>query len=260
MDLAAPACLNCDTPVTGPYCSGCAQDHAQAASLSAGVTFLDVLDDVVQVNGALARAAVDLVLRPGVLTADYLAGRRARHPPPAKLYLVVNVVFFVAVQWFDPVPARDIADLVGPAAYAAAQRGSGLSPALFAAGAEQRMGDALATFLVLFVPAIAVMLRGLYPSRPLGTVGHAVFGFHFMAFLLLAFLPGTILAGPTGDVLISVALYAALPLWTAVALRRAYGGSVGWTLLRTGALWLGIVLLLAAYAAGLAAYSVAAAG
>ena len=122
------------------------------------------------------------------------------------------------------------------------------------------MGDALATFLVLFVPAIAVMLRGLYPSRPLGTVGHAVFGFHFMAFLLPAFLPGTILAGPTGDVLISVALYAALPLWTAVALRRAYGGSAGWTLLRTGALWLGIVLLLAAYAAGLAAYSVAAAG
>ncbi|HEX9952079.1 MAG TPA: DUF3667 domain-containing protein [Rubricoccaceae bacterium] len=250
------SCLNCDTPVTGPFCAACGQDHAQAASLSAGVTFFDVLDAVVQVNGALARAAVDLVLRPGVLTADYLAGRRARHPPPAKLYLVVNFVFFVAVQWFDPVPAETIAGLVGPGAYTAAERASGLAPALFAAGVEQRMGEALPTFLVLFVPAVAIVLRGLYPSRPLGVVGHAVFGFHLMAFLLLAFLPGTILAGPTGDVLISAALYAALPLWTAVALRRAYGGSVGWTVMRAGALWLVVVLLLAGYFAVLAAYAV----
>ena len=256
MDARAPACLNCTAPVTGPFCALCGQEHAQATSLSVGVTFFDVLDGVVQVNRALARAAVDLVLRPGVLTADYLAGRRARHPPPAKLYLVVNFVFFVAVQWFDPVPAETIASLVGARAYAAAQGASGLAPALFAAGVEQRMGDALATFLVLFVPAIAVVLRALYPRRPYGVVGHAVFGFHLMAFLLLALLPGTIFAGPIGDTLISAALYAAFPLWTGTALRRTYGGSVGWTVLRTGVLWLVVVLLLAGYFSALAAYSV----
>lgn len=256
MPAAATACLNCDTPVTGPFCAACGQDHAQAESLAVGVTFFDVLDSVVQVNGALVRAALDLVMRPGVLTADFLAGRRARRPPPAKLYLVVNFVFFVAVQWFDPVPAGIIAGIVGKGTYAAAEYASGLPPALFAASAEQRMGNALPTFLILFVPAIAVALRVLFHNRAHGVVAHAVFGFHLMAFLLLVLLPGTLVAGPIGDALNSGALYAALPLWTAIALRRTYGGSVVWTLLRTAVLWLGIVLLLEAYFFAIATYAV----
>lgn len=255
--MDSPVCLNCDTPVTGPFCAACGQNHAHAASLSAGVTFFDVLDQVVQVNGALARAAVDLVLRPGVLTADFLAGRRARRPSPAKLYLVVNFVFFVAVQWFDPVPGAVVKGLAGQSRSALAERASGLSPALFAAAVEQRMGDALATFLIAFVPALAVALRVLYLNRRLGIVGHAVFAFHLMAFLLLALLPGTLLASSaTGEAWINAALYAALPVWTGVALHRAYGGAVGWTLLRTAALWLGIVLLLLGYFFAVAFYAV----
>jgi hypothetical protein len=255
----APVCLNCAAPVTGPFCAECGQEHARAESLAAGVAFFDVIDEFVKVNGTLASAAIDLVLRPGLLTADFLAGRRARHPPPAKLYLVVNFLFFVAVQWFDPVPASMIADLVGQAAYDQHVRASGLPAAVFGGAAEEKMGNALATFLLLFVPLIAVALRVLYVNRRLGVVAHAVFAFHLMAFWLLAYLPGTILAGRGGDTLVSVALYGALPLWAGVALHRAYGGAVGWTVLRTGVLWFVLVLLLVVYFYAIAAYAVAAA-
>ncbi len=256
-----PVCLNCDTPATGPFCAGCGQNHAQATSLTAGVTFFDVIDQFVQVNGAFARAAIDLVLRPGVLTVDFLSGRRARRPSPARLYLVVNFVFFVAVQWFDPVPGPMVKGLAGQSRAALAERTSGLPPALFSAAVEQRMGDALATFLIAFVPALALVLRVLYLNRRLGLMGHAVFAFHLMAFLLLALLPGTLLAGtPTADAWINVALYVALPVWTFVALHRAYGGAVVWTLLRTAALWLGVLLLLLGYFFAVAVYAVTTAG
>ena len=39
--------------------------------------------------------------RPGLLTHDYLQGRRARYMPPFRMYLVLSVLFFL-VAFFDP--------------------------------------------------------------------------------------------------------------------------------------------------------------
>ncbi len=38
-----------------------------------------------------------LLLRPGVLTRGYLAGRRSRYLAPLQLYLLVSLVFFLAL-------------------------------------------------------------------------------------------------------------------------------------------------------------------
>lgn len=261
MDAALPpVCRNCATPTTGPFCAACGQDHEAAARLTARVTFYDIVDGIVQVNAELVQAAVDLVLFPGRLTADFLAGRRVRHPPPAKLYLVVNFVFFVAVQWFDPVPAETVASLVGAAAYSEAAAQSGLSRPLFDASVENRYADLLPSALVVLVPLLALVLRGLYVRRPLGVVAHTVLGFHLAAFLLVALLPGTVAPLPLSDALLNTALLGAIPLWCGVALHRTYGGAVGWTVLRTLMLWLALLLLLMLYAVLLAGWTVATAG
>jgi hypothetical protein len=38
-----------------------------------------------------------LMFKPGFLTREFLAGRRARYLPPLRLYLVLSVVFFLAI-------------------------------------------------------------------------------------------------------------------------------------------------------------------
>ena len=43
----------------------------------------------------VARTLAALVWRPGQLTAEFLAGRRARYVPPLRLYLSLSVVYFV---------------------------------------------------------------------------------------------------------------------------------------------------------------------
>lgn len=62
----------------------------------------DAIDDQFSINSALPRTLWALVLRPGLLTAEYLAGRIARYIPPVRLYLVASVVFFLALSlsWF----------------------------------------------------------------------------------------------------------------------------------------------------------------
>jgi hypothetical protein len=57
----------------------------------------------VQVDGKVARSARLLVARPGALTAEYLAGRRAHYVSPVKIYLLCSAFFFF-VNAVTPAP------------------------------------------------------------------------------------------------------------------------------------------------------------
>lgn len=254
---AEARCLNCDAPLAGPYCSQCGQEDAEAGLLSTRLTFHDVLEDLVQVDGRLARDVRDLVARPGLLTAAFLAGRRARHLAPAKLYLLVNFVFFVLVQWFDPVTAEIAAETVGPEAYAGARAAAGAAPAAFDAAVEGRIATALPTWLVVLVPAMAALLALLHLGGRRPFAAYAAFAFHLVAFLLVALTPGTVVGGPAGEALLSLVLFAALPAWIVLALRRAFGQGWAAALARGALTWLGLVLAVAVYLWVVTAWGVA---
>ncbi len=51
----------------------------------------------VAVESTLARTLSALILKPGKLTVEYLAGRKRRYVLPLKLYLTVSIVTFVLV-------------------------------------------------------------------------------------------------------------------------------------------------------------------
>ena len=92
--VVAARCLNCDTPITGPFCGACGQ-RASSRSLSLGHLIQEAVGDVYHVDSRLWSTLRLLLFRPGALTLDYLAGRRARYVPPFRLYLVVSVLLFL---------------------------------------------------------------------------------------------------------------------------------------------------------------------
>jgi hypothetical protein len=246
---APPArCLNCGAPLAGPFCGQCGQEAARARLITTRLTFHDVLEDLVQFDGTFFRNLRQLALRPGLLTADFLAGRRARHLAPAKLYLLVNAVFFILVQWFDPVTADLVVDYVGPEAYHAARADVGLSEAAFGASVEERVATAMPTWLFVLVPALAFALALLHVGMRRPFAAHAAFAFHLLTFTLLALIPGTLAGGrPLGETLVSVALLGALPVWMALALRRVYGQHWLLVLLKTVGLWVALIVLVYVY-------------
>jgi hypothetical protein len=94
-------CLNCGEVLTGQHCSHCGQ-HAKVRVLSLWGLIKDVIGDLLDADSRVWRTLVPLAFRPGLLTQEFLRGRRARYTPPFRMYLVLSLVFFVLASLSDP--------------------------------------------------------------------------------------------------------------------------------------------------------------
>ncbi|HET6232321.1 MAG TPA: DUF3667 domain-containing protein [Longimicrobiaceae bacterium] len=86
------ACLNCATPLSGGFCSGCGQSARQERLTVAHVAS-DLVSQVLSLDGALLRTAVEMTTRPGGLIADYVTGKRRRYVSP------LAYLFFGTAAW-----------------------------------------------------------------------------------------------------------------------------------------------------------------
>jgi hypothetical protein len=90
--------------LSGPYCSQCGQ-HVHDSARSLGVLLHDGWHVVTHVDGRFWSTIAALVLRPGKLTLEYFADRRARYLPPVRLYLVLSVLFFALASFGSRIDA-----------------------------------------------------------------------------------------------------------------------------------------------------------
>ena len=92
-------CRNCGNEVTGEYCGHCGQREGRADR-----RFLDLagemLGDVFDLDSRFWKTLFYLLFRPGYLSAEFMAGRRARYLPPLRLYLVISFVIFLAMSFY----------------------------------------------------------------------------------------------------------------------------------------------------------------
>ena len=98
---AAPHCDNCGASVAGRYCGNCGQ-RFEAPVHSLGHFLSVAFEDVTHADSRLWRTLAALLFKPGYLTHEFLAGRRARYLPPVRLYLVLSVVFFLCASLLHP--------------------------------------------------------------------------------------------------------------------------------------------------------------
>ena len=96
-ESGSPRGLNCGAELTGPYCSQCGQeDHELRVSLKRLAR--DFLAEHLGLESKVPTTLWTLVSKPGVLTREYLAGRRVRSLLPLRLYLSASVVYFLLLS------------------------------------------------------------------------------------------------------------------------------------------------------------------
>ncbi len=90
-------CLNCGAPLQGRYCHACGQsadDHHRSILHLAW----EAVEGFTHLDGRLAKTLPALLLRPGSLARDHIEGRRTRHVPPFRLFLITLLLFMLAME------------------------------------------------------------------------------------------------------------------------------------------------------------------
>jgi hypothetical protein len=89
-----PVCLNCGSPLSGAFCGGCGQRDVPPYP-SVRELAVDAVSEFSGWDGRLAQTLRTLVRHPGLLTREFLEGRRARYISPLRVYLTASLVYFV---------------------------------------------------------------------------------------------------------------------------------------------------------------------
>ena len=93
----ARTCPNCGAPAHGPFCYACGQSEKGMIRHLSEV-MVDLADIVFNVDSRIFRSLGDLYFRPGYLTTEYLAGRRARYVTPFRLFFFLSIIAFFSIQ------------------------------------------------------------------------------------------------------------------------------------------------------------------
>lgn len=261
---ARHACPNCGADAPHEFCARCGQPQRDRLRVSLRTLAAETVEELTELDGRLATTLRLLVVRPGRLTTEYLAGRRARYVRPLRLYLTTSVLFFVAFavgsRGVEP-RAGETTTVLGihigeptvsddgtpPAAPDAPGGGLTVGGDPEDTRVERAVEDRMARFAAqsqveqvrtvvaalqrhvpkaffVLVPLSALLLNALYWRRGKTYAEHLIFALHVHAFGFLVAAPAVLLPSATGGIEDAVA-----GLWLVgyafVALRRTYGGS-----------------------------------
>ena len=261
-DDASIACKNCGANAQGNYCQQCGQaTHLHVPSAREFVH--EFIAHYVALEGKLWKTLALLIVRPGLLTREYIEGRRVRYLEPLRLYLTFSILFFAifklsniaVVSLGEPLPPAAI-EAKGASAGQPMEAGTPAHSIVFnttmhpivdqISSFNAALGQKVQHFLDLprrtqeeaikraffsyspyaifaLMPVFAFYLRVLYLGTGRRYGEHFLFGLHTNAFAFLTF--SAILLIPNSWGLLEFALFLWLLFYLPMAMRRVYGGS-----------------------------------
>jgi len=97
---AASDCPNCGASVSGNFCHQCGQETVLHPP-STREFLHEFIGHYVALEGKLLQTMKLLLFKPGVLSLEYLQGRRVRYIEPLRVYLTFSLIFFAVFKFMD---------------------------------------------------------------------------------------------------------------------------------------------------------------
>ncbi len=99
--LVTARCKNCGAALLGRYCVECSQ-AADVHVPTTGELIHEAMEGLTHADSRLWRTLVPLWFKPGMLTNEFVAGRRVAYVPPFRLYLILSIIFFLLISFHTP--------------------------------------------------------------------------------------------------------------------------------------------------------------
>ncbi len=179
-------CASCSAPLTGPYCAACGEKKITPHDLTVSHFVGHALHDITHFDAKVFSSLIPLIIKPGFLTAEFMAGRWKAYIKPTTLFVLINLFFFFAHRGVMSWDADDYIRATGANAaklveQRAVQRGQTIEvyKEHFTEIAKERQ------HLTFFfsIPVVALTLLILMRRRLF--VEHLVYSIHFHAFALI---------------------------------------------------------------------------
>ena len=240
-DEGGDQCLNCGDELIGKYCSACGQKKVDRRDLSVRRFFGHVFNELTDLqSNKILRTFGALLFKPGLLTSEYLAGKKGFHIGPVRLYLTFSAIYFL-FAW------GALSDIRGGGAQRMARsrvvvemaRQKGVEPQIFADRIHQRAERIAAVLRFASVLVSGLFLALLYFRFRKYYVEHLIFSFHYYSFdffcksiFALLFIVASA-AGARLPAFVLNLFYPVALIYMLFALRRVYRQSWPWTLLKS---------------------------
>jgi hypothetical protein len=275
------ACLNCGAALTGAYCARCGQKATRPDPALRDLLH-ETTHELAHWDGKVPATLKTLFLKPGQLTIDFLAGRRARWLTPLRVYLICSVAFFGGRLVLNEIGIRTTRDMAqvsfdrrtttGPlTAEERAAIEEGPLGRIFGADRLERAANdpkrlnhafdaALPRAMFVLLPLFALLTNAAWRKARPGYPAHLYAALHihaaaFGSMLIFSMAVGFIPSDAVG--LIVFAVWLAYVVWYGLtALRRVFGDSWPLTLLKGAVVGLVYWACFSAVALGLLAYEI----
>src|SRR5688572_26525225 len=261
-------CANRGALLADRYCGRCGQDSQ--VSLSLGHFLHELAEGLFHVDSRFWRTLRTLFTRPGLITEQYLAGKRNSYSPPFRSYLVISILYFVLASIFDTTGSRVNAGGREMQASDCAQMAANpgwllrLVPDLEQScmralsndrrSIDQAMQNLLPKVMFAVLPLVALVQFWIYRRQRPFYLENLVFVLHFQSFYYLAstlaLLPAAgigalIGAGARIGELLEFAIYVWSVVYLFIATRRVYRASTVKTVMGLAALAVAYVIFYA---------------
>lgn len=230
---AAPpidTCPNCSTSLLGSHCHACGQKKIYADEYSLKRFIGRAINDFTDLeSNKVFRTLLAMIARPGLLAAEYLAGRRGSYLGPLKLYLTFSALYFLfAWTVLSEVRGGSAQRIARHPATVSIAKQRGLDPNALADKIQEKAekyASGLRIFSVLisgtFLAALYFRMKKYYAEHLVFSLYYYSFDFFFKSLFALLFLVSAAI-GLKLPTLILNFFYPISLIYLVFALRRVY--------------------------------------
>jgi hypothetical protein len=264
MDEIKKYCKDCGSELYGEFCSQCGQRDVELK-----IPFKDLAKEFIEeffsFDARLLKSIYPFLVRPGLLTLEYVAGKRTQYISPFKLYFSMSFLFFFTLAFFDSgnktnhslslegkdstiqeINADSIIWLGNKSNITFSADGKNDSVALskkfgsrFAVGVNKmktnpqlffdKLHEHTPHIIFLMLPIFALLLKLMYIRSNVFYIQHIVFTFYFHSFVFFILLFSTLIGHSGIDFMADYSdfLVILIPFYLYTGMRRVYKQSRG---------------------------------